>query len=226
VYSPSRGENILSVLDGSFYADDVVLTSVENGKIVCSESFSELLRNPSFADHIEQVAELSEFIWQTSYRNTCGDSGLILYMRYTYEDVCRLLNWPKNINGQNLGGYFYHDATKTFPVFINYVKDEDTAESQRYEDRFVGRGTLIALSKSTEGPGSKRMRIIENSGTNGVRIHLFMRKSKNDKGSKEFYYLGPMRFDRFLDSNTPVSIEYSLDFDVRSDLFDYFESDA
>ena len=218
--------NILSVLDGSFYADDVILTSVENGKIVCSESFSELLRNPSFADHIEQVAELSEFIWQTSYRNTCGDSGLVLYMRYTYEDVCRLLNWPKNINGQNLGGYFYHDATKTFPVFINYVKDEDTAESQRYEDRFVGRGTLIALSKSTEGPGSKRMRIIENSGTNGVRIHLFMRKSKNDKGSKEFYYLGPMRFDRFLDSNTPVSIEYSLDFDVRSDLFDYFESDA
>lgn len=54
---------------------------------------------------------------------------------------------------------------------------------------------------------------------------LFVRKSKNDKGSKEFYYLGRMRFSRFLDSNTPVTIEYKLDDEVRSDLYDYFETE-
>lgn len=145
-------------------------------------------------------------------------------MKYTYEDVCRLLNWSTNISGLNLGGYFYHKDTNTFPIFINYIKGEDIAESQKYEDRFINKRTLIALSKSTEGPESKRMKIIENSSKLGVQIHLFVRKNKNDKGSKEFYYLGLIKFKSFLDRNTPVTIEYNLDNDVRSDLYDYFET--
>ena len=217
--------NLIQVLDGSFYSNDIAFIEPVDGKYRVSKNMVEMLSNSDFADMVSQVIELGRSNWQDSYTETYDGSSLVLNMRYTYEDVCRLLNWPSNINAQNLGGYFYHEATKTFPVFINYVKGEDVVESQRYEDRFENRDTLIALSKSNERRTSKRMQIIANSASNGVKIHLFVRKSKEDKGSKEFYYLGTMNFVCFRDDNQPVMIEYALNESVRSDLYDYFNTE-
>ena len=218
--------NIIQVLDGTFYSNDISLIDDITAGIQASEQFRKMLSDDSFRDHIIQIIDLGRENWSRNYSEPCKDSDLVLNMRYTYEDVCRYLNWSKNINAQNLGGYFYHKDTNTFPVFINYIKGDDVAESQRYEDRFENRNTLIALSKSNENRNSSRMKVIENSSKTGTKIHLFMRKNKNDKGSKEFYYLGPMSFVSFLDDNKPVTIEYKLMFEVRSDLYDYFNSEA
>lgn len=220
----SKASNIIQILNGSFYRDNITLIEQHNDIFTCSVKFKLMLQNQTFHDHILQVIELGTENWNEYYSNNVKGSNLVLNMKYTYEDVCRLLNWSTNISGLNLGGYFYHKDTNTFPIFINYIKGEDIAESQKYEDRFINKRTLIALSKSTEGPESKRMKIIENSSKLGVQIHLFVRKNKNDKGSKEFYYLGLIKFKSFLDRNTPVTIEYNLDNDVRSDLYDYFET--
>ena len=216
--------NVINVLDGTFYNNDITLIEKTDNSIKISSEFETMLCNPVFRDQLSQIVELAEENWIRSYRDAYCDTDFVLYMRYTYEDVCRLLNWSKNINGQNLGGYFYHETSGTFPVFINYFKGDDVAESQRYEDRFENRGMLIALSKSKKGPDSKWMTAIRNSASIGISIHLFMRKDKNDKCSKEFYYLGLMDFEKFLDSNTPVTIEYRLRNEVRSDLYDYFIS--
>ncbi len=216
--------NILCVLDGRFYADEVRLIEETDSRYVISKEFESLLKKPEFRDHILQIAELSEDNWMNDYREHYKDTDLTLNMRYTYEDVCRLLNWSKNITAQNLGGYFFHRNTNTFPVFINYVKGDDVVESQRYEDRFFNRGTLIAISKSRENRRSEWMQAISNEDTNGVQIHLFIRKNKDDKGSKEFYYLGQIHFSQFLDDNKPVTIEYKLEDEVRSDLYEYFHT--
>ena len=48
----------------------------------------------------------------------------MLYQKYTYEDVCRLLNWENNEVPLNIGGYKYDRKTKMFPVFINYDKED------------------------------------------------------------------------------------------------------
>lgn len=58
----------------------------------------------------------------------------MLYQKYTYEDVCRLLNWETNEVPLNIGGYKYDKKTKTFPVFINYDKSEDISDTV-YSDR-------------------------------------------------------------------------------------------
>ena len=87
------------------------------------------------------------------------------------------------------------------------------------------KSTKIVLSKSNENRNSARMKVVENSMANEVGIHLFVRKNKNDKGSKEFYYLGKMMFVQFIDNNKPVQIEYKLRNDVRQDLYDYFNSE-
>ena len=111
-----------------------------------------------------------------------------LYQKYTYEDVCRLLNWDKNMNALNIGGYFYDKKTKTLPVFINYEKTEDAIA---YEDRFVSNKELIALSKHPRNITSSDAEHIYKTSTEDEdnRIYLFVRKNKDDKEAKEFYFL-------------------------------------
>lgn len=61
-----------------------------------------------------------------------------------------------------------------------------------------------------------------------VEMELFVRKNKNDKISKEFYYLGKIKatgnIREFImpnTSKTAVEIEYRLRTPVREDIFDY-----
>lgn len=62
----------------------------------------------------------------------------------------------------------------------------------------------------------------------GIDVELFVRKNKDDKISKEFYYLGRMqatgRAKEFTMPNTDktaVEIEWLLDTPVREDLYEY-----
>ena len=62
----------------------------------------------------------------------------------------------------------------------------------------------------------------------GIQVHLFVRKNKDDKISKEFYYLGRMtstgRIKEFVMPNTDktaVEIEWALDTPVREDIYEY-----
>ena len=65
----------------------------------------------------------------------------------------------------------------------------------------------------------------------GIRVELFVRKNKDDKISKEFYYLGTMRpsghAEEFTMANTDktaVEIEWILDEPVREDIYEYIVS--
>lgn len=69
---------------------------------------------------------------------------------------------------------------------------------------------------------------------NGVKMYLFVRKNKDDKESKEFYYLGRIHhepdglLEEFVMPNTDVSaveIEYKLKTPVEKNLYDYLTSE-
>ena len=161
-------------------------------------------------------------------------TSLVLYQKYTYEDVCRLLEWRRNVNGNSIGGYFYDEETNTFPVFINYEKSDDISDTTKYQDRFLSPSRLIAISKSQRRLDSKDIERLRHADETGMRTFLFMRKNKNDAESKEFYYLGEMRpTGVFLpimmpNGNKPakpaVEIEYELLTPVRDELYDYLTS--
>ena len=62
----------------------------------------------------------------------------------------------------------------------------------------------------------------------GIDVQLFVRKNKDDKISKEFYYLGWMTAtgstEEFVMANTDktaVEIEWALDTPVREDIYEY-----
>lgn len=62
----------------------------------------------------------------------------------------------------------------------------------------------------------------------GIQVELFVRKNKDDKVSKEFYYLGHMtasgntkEFTMTNTEKTAVEIEWILDVPVREDIYEY-----
>ena len=67
-----------------------------------------------------------------------------------------------------------------------------------------------------------------NAKERGIDVQLFVRKNKDDKISKEFYYLGRMAstggVKEFIMPNTDktaVEIEWVLDTPVREDIYEY-----
>ncbi len=65
----------------------------------------------------------------------------------------------------------------------------------------------------------------------GIHVELFVRKNKDDKISKEFYYLGRMEATgntkNIIMANTDkgaVEIEWNLDVPVRDDIYEYITS--
>ena len=154
--------------------------------------FMQMLANDEFYGVLQELVDFGISRYERDYKNTYDQTDLVLYQKYTYEDVCRLLNWEQNEVPLNIGGYKFDKKTKTFPVFINYDKAEER----------------------------------------GIQVELFVRKNKDDKVSKEFYYLGHMTASgntkEFTMTNTEkiaveiaVEIEWILDVPVREDIYEY-----
>lgn len=72
-----------------------------------SPQFLKLLNNEDFKNQVMEVIEYAIDKNKKEYSNRYKNTDFCLYSKYTYEDVCRLLNWEKNIVPLNIGGYFY-----------------------------------------------------------------------------------------------------------------------
>lgn len=196
------------------------------GNMRPSEAFKACLDNPVFKSLVSELLELGLYRTNKYYGKRYHDSSFQLYQKYTYEDVCTLLEWEKNMVSLNIGGYKYDEFSKTYPVFINYHKSDDISDTIKYEDRFINNEHLIAISKSKRTVDSNDVKTAYSAKEKGIRMELFVRKSKDDKGSKEFYYLGRMEATGVpnqivVKGVNQVELFYKLDQPVREDIYDY-----
>lgn len=194
-----------------------------------SPQFLKLLNNEEFKNQVMEVIEYAIDKNKKEYSNRYKNTDFCLYSKYTYEDVCRLLNWEKNIVPLNIGGYFYDKRTNTLPVFINYDKDDSVVDTQQYADHFIDAQNFVAMSKSNVRITNQGMEKFVKAEENKTNIYLFIRKNKDDAASKEFYYLGEVYISKIeettMANDVPVcEIYYHLDQPVRSDIYDYILS--
>ena len=230
--------NVINVLTNEFpagtgkdsFKESVFLQKSDTGYVI-SDSFSKKLQNPEFFKMVKELIEFATYRYRRDYRNCYQGTNFVLYQKYTYEDVCRLLGWEHSEVPLNIGGYKYDKKTKTFPVFINYDKEENIQDTIKYEDHFESPERLIAISKSKRSIDSEDVQNFIHAKERGISVELFVRKNKDDKISKEFYYLGHMtateEYREFTMPNTSskaVEIEWLLDTPVRTDLYDYIIS--
>ena len=237
VVSQDQRDNIVNVMTNEFPAgtgkktySKCVFIEKEGSDYKPTKSFVEMLSNDAFYEVIQELVEFGISRYERDYKNTYDQTDLVLYQKYTYEDVCRLLNWEQNEVPLNIGGYKFDKKTKTFPVFINYDKAENISDTTKYEDHFVEgfRDRLIAISKSGRSIQSEDVQNFLKAKERGIQVELFVRKNKDDKISKEFYYLGHMtasgnvkEFTMVNTEKTAVEIEWILDVPVREDIYEY-----
>ncbi len=235
--SKEQQENIINVMTNEFPAgsskktySQCVLIEKEGNDYKPTKTFLEMLSNRDFYNVIKELVDFGISRYERDYKQSYDVTDFVLYQKYTYEDVCRLLNWEQNEVPLNIGGYKYDKKTKTFPVFINYDKSEDISDTTKYEDHFVPgfRDRLIAISKSGRSLQSEDVQNFLKAKERGIRVELFVRKNKDDKISKEFYYLGHMtasgntkEFTMPNTQKTAVEIEWILDVPVREDIYEY-----
>lgn len=232
-------ESVIRNLNTDFLNDterkkykDCVLVEKSVGGYKIADSFKVLIdNNDSFSNMVKELIDYGIDNYNENYSDTYKETNFQLYQKYTYEDVCRLLNWDNNMNAQNIGGYFYESKTKTLPVFVNYEKTDDAIP---FEDRFVSPDHIIALSKKPRKVTSKDADHIFKRTSEDVdnRIYLFVRKNKDDRESKEFYFLGEINAEGkpnpviLKTGEDAFEINYKLDQPVREDIYDYIVKEA
>lgn len=200
----------------------------ENEDYKISDSFEKALDNQVFLNMVKELIQFGLSRYQANYASTYRNTALVLYKKYTYEDVCRLLNWEHGEVALNIGGYKYDQHTKTFPIFINYDKEESINATVKYEDHFINNTRLIAISKNGRSIQSEDIQNFLHAKERGITVPLFVRKNKEDKISKEFYFLGFVEatgnVQEIVMTNTTkkaVELEWRLDTPVRDDIYEY-----
>lgn len=230
--------SIVNVLTNKFASgsnkktyESCIFLQKHNNDYKISNVFEENLKCKEFKELVIELIEFGIHRYKKHYSNHYMNTNFTLYKKYTYEDVCRLLEWDKDEVPLNIGGYKFDKKTKTYPVFINYNKSQSINDSINYEDRFKSPSELIAISKSSRNANSKDVLQIYNAEKDSVYMSLFVRKNKDDKVSKEFYYLGkikainsPKVFTMKNTKKTAVEITYKLHTPVREDIFNYIIS--
>lgn len=234
-FNSNTKQNVFNLLRGSFATgaaketySKVIFVEKTDDAFVASSHFTSLLNNKEFRKQITEVIDFGLFRNERYFGSRYKDTSFNLYAKYTYDDVCRLLDWEKGEVPLNIGGYKYDQKTKTFPIFVNYDKDENVKITQRYEDSFIDEQTMFWVSKSGRSKTSSDVQSALNADNLGIKLDLFVRKNKDDKMSKEFYYLGRLHAtgdaQEFVMPNTDktaVKITYTLETRVRQDIYDY-----
>lgn len=237
-FNNSTETSLVNVLTNQFASGtgkdtykDCIFLEEYNHDYKISNVFMENLKCQEFKDIVIELIEFGIDRYKRFYSDRYMDTSFQLYQKYNYEDVCRLLEWEKNEVATNIGGYKFNKETKTYPVFINYHKSEDISDTIKYEDRFESSSMLIGISKQPRKVDSPDIVQMYNAEKDGVEMSLFVRKNKDDKTSKEFYFLGkikavgtPIPIIIKNTNKSAVEINYQLYTPVREDLFDYFIS--
>ncbi len=225
-------QNVEDVLAGNFFRGgcfQIALAYRTKNGFKLSDSFEHALKNEAFHKAVNELLEFGVYRYHRDYSKPYASTQFNLYKKYTYSEVCWLLGWKKEEVSLNIGGYKYDSYSKTYPVFINYEKEEDIAVSTRYEDRFTDPSSLTAISKSRRTVQSDDVQNAIHSQERGIMMPLFVRKNKDDQTSKEFYFLGTMRHNGHLHQFimtgtkdiTAVEIGYKLDTPIESNLYEY-----
>lgn len=223
--------SVFNALGGRFFRGDsfkLILVEVIDNTPTLSKEFQNALRSVKFKEAVAELIKFGIYRHNKDYSNNYPGTNFCLNKKYTYSDVCWLLNWEKEQISQNIGGYKYDAYSNTYPVFINYEKD-GVADSIRYEDELLdSRKDLIAISKQPRTLKSPDVQQFIHSAERNTDVLLFMRKNKDDDTSKEFYFFGRMNYKgndgEFIMPNTvkrAVKLKWELISQIESNLYEY-----
>lgn len=214
--------NLFTISNEQAKFSNCIFIKKSDNDYIINDIFKSVLQNEKFYFQINEILDFALERYQKYYQNKYKNTNLVLYQKYTYEEVCYLLNWPQKINPNAMAGYFYEKTTHTMPVFINYIAPDKKRVD--YTNEFLSNTLITAYSKSNRKLDSSDAKHIYNANEEQNKLYLFVRKPSEDKEAKEFYFLGEIIAQgkpKFAPKYNGFKILYKLDTPVRADIFDY-----
>lgn len=214
--------NLFTISNEQAKFSNCIFIKKSDNDYIINDIFKSVLQDEKFYFQINEILDFALERYQKYYQNKYKNTNLVLYQKYTYEEVCYLLNWPQKINPNAMAGYFYEKTTHTMPVFINYIAPDKKRVD--YTNEFLSNTLITAYSKSNRKLDSSDAKHIYNAKEEQNKLYLFVRKPSEDKEAKEFYFLGEITAQgnpEFAPKYNGFKILYKLDTPVRADIFDY-----
>jgi len=200
-----------------------------------TDEFLELLENQVYKSHLFDVLEYAIQKAEIKPNEIRGNDNLIYYRKYSRKDVFKIMNFDKDQNPQNVGGYIIQevDGRKKCPVFVTYEKSDDIASSTKYKDYFIDNTRFNWMSKNKRYIKSPDVDAILHQTENNIQIELFIKKDDNE--GTDFYYIGNMKtdFDSKEQTEIPnekgqmlpvVNLQFDIEPPVPQNLYNYLEA--
>jgi hypothetical protein len=185
-----------------------------------TDSFNTMVLNPTFKRFLLDVLAYGIHAFQKRFKATRFHHGFVLGAKYSRKDVCRILNWEKDISSIVYG---YRTQKKMTPCFVTYKKSADISSGTQYNDHFIDTQTFAWESRSNRKVDSQEIKNLMES----ELILLFVKKS--DGEGTDFYCLGEVKIAEgsmkqayMPKSNEPVvHFTYKLEHAVENALYTY-----
>ncbi len=224
-YTPSKETltSCIETLNFRFIRKEHNIIVKVNETIQFHNEFKNLLTNETFLKFLLDSTNYSISSFDKIFKKELYNDGLILFQKYGRKDVCRLLNWEKDISSTVYG---YRTNHKTTPCFVTYNKSHEIEDSINYNDYFVNPSVFAWESRSNRKIDSTEIKNVINSD----RILLFVKKG--DGEGTDFYYMGDCSIIKnsieqsvMPDSKKPVvHFKFQLDIPVPHSLYRYITS--
>lgn len=209
-------KQILKVLSKDYYRQEdqkkygeISYISFDNSLKIFSktENFTSLLQNQLYKEHLLDLLEYGINKATIKENEVYGDDGLVYYRKYSRKDVFKIMNFDKDQNPQNVGGYIIQEVEgkKKCPVFVTYEKAANISSSTKYKDYFIDNTRFNWMSKNKRYLNSPDVDAILNQSTNNIQIELFIKKDDNE--GTDFYYIGKMLTDSESKEQTQIPNE-------------------
>ena len=217
-------KSCVSNLNFEFVKKEQKIIFVRDNSFHFHVEFIELLSNSIFKRFLLDSVYYSIYVFDSTYNKEYYKNGFILYNKYSRKDVCRLLNWEKDISS-TVYGYRTHDGVT--PCFVTYHKSVAMESTINYNDHFINQSTFAWESRS-------KRRLENNEILNLIsskRILLFVKKQ--DGEGTDFYFMGDVSIipDSIEQGSMPesklpvVHFKFHLQQPVIQSLYHYITTD-
>lgn len=182
-FTPSQAtiESCLININFSFIRKNEKIIFMKDDSFLFQDEFIENLKNDDFRSFLLDSINYSITTFENLFNRDYYKNGLILYNKYSRKDVCRLLNWDKDISSTVYG---YRTNGGITPCFVTYHKSDDIDSTINYNDYFINPSTFAWESRSNRKLESDEIKNVINS----ERILLFVKKE--DGEGTDFYFMG------------------------------------
>jgi superfamily II DNA or RNA helicase/HKD family nuclease len=202
-------------------AQNIIVKANETYQL--SADFRQELANEVFVKFFQDVLNYATRKFDSIFNLNLFQNGFVIGAKYSRKDVCRILNWDKDISSTVYG---YRTQNKQTPCFVTYRKSEGISLGTQYNDHFINPQTFAWESRSNRKIDSSEIQNVIHS----ELILLFIKKS--DGEGTDFYCLGEVSIidNSILQAQMPKSEEpvvhfkYHLQNRVEESLYNYLTS--